>query len=612
MRPLLLLPALLLASLAVPAVSAQATFTVNTTADTPDVAIDGICDADGTAPGEQCTLRAALQETEATPAADSIAFDVPGAGVRTITVTGTALPALFRPVVIDGYSQPGASPNTNGPGQGTNAVIRIELVNGGGISRGLGFCFGDKTVRGLAIGGFDTNGITIDCTGTTGHVVEGCFIGTDAGGTVARPNGGNGVSLEASSSNRVGGTTPAARNVLSGNGRFGVGIGTAGAGQPSFSNVIQGNLIGTDASGTVALPNGTSFPGQLGGVGITPNQGAVSGNLIGGPTPEARNVISGNVGAGVLLQGSDLRVEGNFIGTDVTGNAPLPNMGAGLSVSSSATTVGGTEAGTANRIAHNGSAGISIPGLNTGVRVLGNEVFGNTGLGIDLAFLGGTPLANDAGDPDTGANLQQNTPVLSDAGLSGAGDLAVTYAVDTDPANATYPLRIEFFRADADDEGAAFLGADTYTAGDFGGCGTPPCAKMATFAPAAPVTSADAVVATATDDAGNTSEFTATPAVVVTSEGGPEAPAAFALHEATPNPFSSRTALRYEVAEVGHVRLAVYDLLGREVAVLVDGPREADRHEAVLDGARFPAGIYLVRMTTEGGLTHTRRVTLLR
>ena len=274
MRPFLLL-ALLLFTL--PA-SAQVTFTVNSTADPGD----GVCNA------AECTLREAIVAAEATAAVDSIHFDIPGAGVHTITVVGSALPTMFQPAVIDGYTQPGASPNTNGPAQGTNAVIRIELVNGGGtaVTRGLRLCFGDKTVRGLAIGNFTNSGIGLECSGTTGHVVEGCFVGTDATGTVARPNGGDGVSISISSNNRIGGTTPAARNLLSGNGRFGVGIGTAGTQQPAVDNVIQGNLIGTDASGTVAMPNGAAFPGQLGGVGITPNQGSVEGNVIGGPTPE--------------------------------------------------------------------------------------------------------------------------------------------------------------------------------------------------------------------------------------------------------------------------------------------------------------------------------------
>jgi hypothetical protein len=94
--------------------------------------------------------------------------------------------------------------------------------------------------------------------------------------------------------------------------------------------------------------------------------------------------------------------------------------------------------------------------------------------------------------------------------------------------------------------------------------------------------------------------------------GVSEVPAVPALHAARPNPSTGRTSLGYDVAEAGAVRLAVYDALGREVAVLVDGAREAGRHEAVLDGRTLPSGVYLVRMTTAGGFVQMQRVTLVR
>src|SRR5690606_14400708 len=150
----------------------------------------------------------------------------------------------------------------------------------------------------------------------------------------------------------------------------------------------------------------------------------------------------------------------------------------------------------------------------------------------------------------------------------------VTYLVDTAPANATYPLRVEFFRADAGGEGAAFLRADAYTQADYGGCGLPPCPKAVTFN-AAGFTAADAAVATATDDAGNTSEFSAPvsegAAAVASAMGVDEAPAETALHAPAPNPAAGRVVVRYDVAKAGRVRVTVYDLLGREVAMLVDG-----------------------------------------
>jgi photosystem II stability/assembly factor-like uncharacterized protein len=91
-----------------------------------------------------------------------------------------------------------------------------------------------------------------------------------------------------------------------------------------------------------------------------------------------------------------------------------------------------------------------------------------------------------------------------------------------------------------------------------------------------------------------------------------QAPEAFALAPAAPNPFASRTTLRFALRAAGPVRLAVYDALGREVAVVADGPLEAGLHERVLDGSRLPSGVYVVRMTVQGGFTQARRVTLLR
>jgi hypothetical protein len=89
-------------------------------------------------------------------------------------------------------------------------------------------------------------------------------------------------------------------------------------------------------------------------------------------------------------------------------------------------------------------------------------------------------------------------------------------------------------------------------------------------------------------------------------------PTAFALHAPYPNPSDGRITIRYDVAEVCRVRVAVYDLLGREVAVLVNGFVEAGHHQALLDGARLPVGLYLVRMTSETGFARTQRVTLVR
>jgi CSLREA domain-containing protein len=136
----LLLAAMMVASMmaATPAQSST-TFTVNSTADTPDASTAGTaCDTDVFTDGDQCTLRAAIQQANATTGADAINFAIPGTGVKTIVVGATgfgALPAITDPVTIDGYTQPGSSPNTKAVGN--DAVLKIEL-NGANVNGGDG------------------------------------------------------------------------------------------------------------------------------------------------------------------------------------------------------------------------------------------------------------------------------------------------------------------------------------------------------------------------------------------------------------------------------------------------------------------------------------------
>jgi hypothetical protein len=182
-------------------------------------------------------------------------------------------------------------------------------------------------------------GVTITGSGTTMNVVMGNFIGTDASGTAAFPNPGSaGVFI-------VGGANgnTVAGNVLSG---MKVGIDLNGSGP---GNVVAGNFVGTDASGTNAVANVT---------GVLIEMGA-NGNTIGGTTAAARNVIAGNSADGVLITaGMNNVIEGNYIGVDVTGNAALPNGGNGVNVFAAGNTIGGTVPGAGNVISANGSDGV--------------------------------------------------------------------------------------------------------------------------------------------------------------------------------------------------------------------------------------------------------------
>ncbi len=143
-----------------PGAVADATLTVTSIADGGDTNPgDGACD-DGTG---SCTLRAAIEEANANSGLDGVVFAIPGAGPHTIR-PGSALPTITDPVVIDGYTQPGASPNTNGPGLGSNAFLLIELdgSNARQDANGLRISAGNSTVRGLVINRFSGSGILLE------------------------------------------------------------------------------------------------------------------------------------------------------------------------------------------------------------------------------------------------------------------------------------------------------------------------------------------------------------------------------------------------------------------------------------------------------------------
>ena len=170
-------------------IKAAATLTVNSIADTSDANPgDGVCD-DG---GGNCTLRAAIQEANTLAGTDTIAFNITGAGPHTIQPV-LELPEIIAPVIIDGYTQPGASPNTSA--SSSNAVLKIELdgTNAGPTAQGLGIAASNTTVKGLVINRFPGRGIDIshasDTLQASNNIVRGSFIGTDVSGTAARPNG---------------------------------------------------------------------------------------------------------------------------------------------------------------------------------------------------------------------------------------------------------------------------------------------------------------------------------------------------------------------------------------------------------------------------------------
>ena len=280
---------------------------------------------------------------------NTITFAIPGAGVHTISPT-SALPGITDPVVIDGYTQPGASPNTLA--NGNNAVLLIELdgTNAGSFVNGLTITAGSSTVRGLVINRFGGNGVAITGSGASNNVVLGNFIGTDATGERAVPNRANGVLIDGSSNNTIGGTAVGAGNVISGNSGAGVHIDPG-----ATKNLVQGNFIGTDATGKLAVPNVAD------GVLI----GESSNNTIGGTAVGAGNVISYNRGDGVSFSSG---ARSNV----VQGNNISVNSGAGVSFGLGTT----NNVVQGNMISGNIGGGVSGPGAANNL-VQGNLIPGN-------------------------------------------------------------------------------------------------------------------------------------------------------------------------------------------------------------------------------------------
>src|SRR2546421_5909985 len=224
------------------AFAAAKTFTVNVTGDGADANPgDGAC---ATASGN-CSLRAAIQESNAIAGTDNIYFNIPGTGVKTIS-PGSSLPDITSAVYIDGYTQTGASQNTLQ--NGDNAVLTIEL-NGlnSGVAYGLKIVAGGCTVRGLVIRTFSEGQISVTTNG--GNAIEGNFIGTNAAGTApgacqSLPGAvTDGIDIF-TGNNTIGGTTAAVRNIISGNCGSGIEIVSG-----NTSNIL-GNFIGTDLTGT--------------------------------------------------------------------------------------------------------------------------------------------------------------------------------------------------------------------------------------------------------------------------------------------------------------------------------------------------------------------------
>lgn len=553
-------------------------FSPHTTLAAPSAVITVTNKLDETSNGNGCSLREAIinsnnnvktyDDCAAGSGIDEIRFAI-GSGPQTIT-PNSSLPVISDPVIIDGTTQP----DCNAP------CIVLDGVNAGGSSDGLGINAGNSTIKGMGIQRFGKNGISIWKRG--GNLIVGNYIGTDITGTQDRGNGLDGIRVlsannrvggtgagernllsgngEAgllfccssvaggntainnyvgtniqgsaaiqndlfglgahSTNNRIGGTTPAERNLVSGNGEGGISL---CCDAQASGNLIIGNWVGVDSTGTYSIRNFDA------GIGLyAPN------NVIGGDTPGERNVISGNRNTGINIccdsRANGNLIQGNYIGSNAAGTAGMSNIQVGVYVIAVAdTTIAG------NKIAFNDFGGVRVttgsevplpvsyqsafrmmhelgalpadvflpetaaeagnqPPIQN--RIQRNSIYANKLLGIDIDSVG--VMENDPLDADSGPNLRQNYPLVK---LALGATKTIKGKLKSKP-NSTYT--VEFFTTRACDEtghgeGKKFLGALQVTTNANG------AAKL--LISVNKLKPGHHITATATDANGNTSEF---------------------------------------------------------------------------------------------------------
>jgi hypothetical protein len=311
---------------------------------------------------------------------------------QTIAIYGAA---LIQGNLI-GTTADGTQPLANN-GYGINlSQVSNKLVTIGGTTPAARNVIAANSI-GIFISGPEEAG--------SSELVQGNFIGTNAAGTGALPNVAQGIQLNMAVNVTIGGTATGAGNLISGNGDDGINVG--GAFTPGRA-IIQGNLIGTDVNGVVAIPNSNGI--QL------PNS---DGTVIGGTSVQARNVISGNRANGIRLTYCvSGRIEGNYIGLNRFGTGALGNTGNGVLVDTfSRNTIGGTASGSSNTIASNGGAGVASAARTLLLAsVVANSIHDNGGLGIDIYGDGVTkntpgsnsnyPVITSVQSSDTGTTIQ--------------------------------------------------------------------------------------------------------------------------------------------------------------------------------------------------------------
>lgn len=386
------------------------------------------------------------------------------------------------------------------PGNGGDGITITASTDGNTTAVTVG---GTANGDGNVISSNQADGILIE--GASGNIIEGNLLGTDSTGETAIGSQGNGIDLEGGASNTTIGGSGSAGNLISGNAGDGIYFDTEST---TTGNVVAGNEIGTDITGTTAIPND--------GNGITASYNVIIG------TTGAGNIISGNDGNGVELDDSGNVLSFNAIGVQANtyDAAALGNGMDGVLVLGNNNTIGSPTSG--NSIGYNGETGVAV-GLSaadvTAVdnAIRGNNIYYNGALGIDLGSDGVT--MNHPTNPTPGPNNFQNFPVLTAVTLS--GDVATITGTLSSAPDSTY--YIDFFTSQIWDpthygEGQKYLGSITVTTDASGN------ASFTATMSGVP-SGFDYFASTATDSSGNTSEFDYDP------EGATSSDAAIPLHK---------------------------------------------------------------------------------
>ncbi len=342
--------------------------------------------------------------------------------------------------VVGGNGDDGISLDSGDDNTVRNNFVGITADGAGTVGNGgegvaIQFVAVGNVVRDNVIGGNSGAGVLLRSSGTNDNQILGNYIGINPAGTAARANVGPGVWITEGNVSFPGvatDTTIGGGNVISGNSSHGVRVDPGGTG-----TIIRGNYIGTTASGTAAVANS--------GDGVYAD---ADDAVIGGTGGGEGNLISGNTGDGVRLEREDQLVQGNLIGTDVTGLLDVGNGGDGIDTGSGTTgsQIGGTSPGAGNTIAFNGGNGVVCrEWAGTLGSVVSNNIHSNDQLGINLHPSGetvDTVTLNDPADVDADwPNQLLNFPVIDTAGAA----LGTTYVDFTLDVPTTEWYRIEFF-----------------------------------------------------------------------------------------------------------------------------------------------------------------------